>query len=734
MKMNLKDFDYKQFLIEKGERIALGVAVAIALLLVGFGFIVRTARSVGGPDRANLLDEFRKKGEGNLARSEPKPDLGVVPPDLIAAVNVQPLDPSLYQVPYQYFYPPPPEDVKWRKPLVEAPDEFDAQVVRTQVMSYWFINDFKQIMVRVPHDTKDRHTSEEADKELAKSAGRRYRAVSGRNNQLAAALLAARRGAAGGEGGGPAAMNQSRNIPLSGAANWEIKPVDLDKVEDVGAPPAMQVIPYRMVVVSAAFPYRKQIEDFRRALRYSSVADMFGDKTHEPVIEFTGLNVKRRTLSLDGRQVKKDWEVVDLEGAYKQMRFLAVATQPEDEEMKHYGVIVTQIPATRLVRPLPYAAHGAQYPKPDLPSLAKTLEEQKKAGVDATKVEKKKSRFNPETFDEDAEAGMPGSKSRAVASSNPGGEAATKPASANANQEADVVVPEKCLARFIDVTVRPGFCYEYQVQVKMANPTYGRRDLALSEKDAEQPEILGEFRTVTARTGDANTPLRVAVDGDTQFYAVDERPDRLVMATVTPTDRLPVTNERTAIQIQRWLDQVPIRPDQPESLINVGEWLVVERTVAYRGDYIGGVRDEEVPWWDPKLEKFVFANQMVVGNKAVSPARGRKGVRVDFNTGDVLIDFDGGKRTYNAAAPAAQRKVDESPVEVLVLTPDGKLVVRNSQDDTEDKVRKERLEAWKARLQQVRSGAEEDIPGQKKSGGMFKKEKKDTGDSGGGGG
>ncbi len=34
MKLSLKDFDYKQFLIQKGERVALGIAVALMAMMV----------------------------------------------------------------------------------------------------------------------------------------------------------------------------------------------------------------------------------------------------------------------------------------------------------------------------------------------------------------------------------------------------------------------------------------------------------------------------------------------------------------------------------------------------------------------------------------------------------------------------------------------------------------------------------------------------------------------------
>ena len=57
--------------------------------------------------------------------------------------------------------------------------------------------------------------------------------------------------------------------------------------------------------------------------------------------------------------------------------------------------------------------------------------------------------------------------------------------------------------------------------------------------------------------------------------------------------------------------------------------------------------------------------------------------------------------------PARERLVarglrDESPLEVLVLSPDGRLLVRNSRDDIENADRKERLETWRTWIKDVK--------------------------------
>jgi len=64
-----------------------------------------------------------------------------------------------------------------------------------------------------------------------------------------------------------------------------------------------------------------------------------------------------------------------------------------------------------------------------------------------------------------------------------------------------------------------------------------------------------------------------------------------------------------------------------------------------------------------------------------------------------LVDFEGGKHTYQVGA---NKISDESPIEVLVLTKDGKLRVHDSKTDTEKEERSKRVEEWKTTLKNVK--------------------------------
>ena len=64
-----------------------------------------------------------------------------------------------------------------------------------------------------------------------------------------------------------------------------------------------------------------------------------------------------------------------------------------------------------------------------------------------------------------------------------------------------------------------------------------------------------------------------------------------------------------------------------------------------------------------------------------------------------MVDYEGGK----VKAKVGDRVIeDEADVEVMLLKPDGTLIVRNSGLDRENKDRKERDDAWKKWLDEIR--------------------------------
>src|SRR6202011_850318 len=100
--------------------------------------------------------------------------------------------------------------------------------------------------------------------------------------------------------------------------------------------------------------------------------------------------------------------------------------------------------------------------------------------------------------------------------------------------------------------------------------------------------------------------------------------------------------------------RVASNPNDPDTTVPVGEWIVRERTQVQRGEPIGRREDVEIPNWDPKSETFtLMAGPGKKGPVRPGAANAPK-VPVDLDTGAALVDFEGGggKRSYTVATPA----------------------------------------------------------------------------------
>src|SRR5262249_3772368 len=88
-----------------------------------------------------------------------------------------------------------------------------------------------------------------------------------------------------------------------------------------------------------------------------------------------------------------------------------------------------------------------------------------------------------------------------------------------------------------------------------------------------------------------------------------------------------------------------------------------------------------------------------------------KGIPVDFSTNPraLLVDFEGGKgQLMNFRRPGDKidsKVLDDSSVELLVMTEDGRLLVRNSKVDNDNKERGDRSREWKDLITRVKDTA-----------------------------
>jgi hypothetical protein len=471
---------------------------------------------------------------------------------------------------------------------------------------------------------------------------------------------------------------------------------------------AKTVIPMRMAIVSGSFPYRSQLEEYRRALHFDSIEAMLGDP--DATLEFLGMLVQRRTVRPNGDPIT-EWADLDIETPIRQLKFASTGSQKENSEFLRYGIIVYP---NRLVMPRPKLSRHERYPTERLTLVKKAIAEYKKSSeVVVVSASRKPSIFDKEVdvWSDAPIIGGEGANAQIASKVQPApatGSASIPPGKSRGRRgrfsEADEaeagnttgaqqrlqtaarVPPKYCLMRFIDVTVEPGCTYEYRVKIQIANPGYNNPDRAATEALTRAPAVVADKWAVVTRDSErGKTPLLVAVPDDLEYYAIEEpvagaRPD----------------HDRMAMEVHRWLDVVQVNPVDRASIIPVGGWSILPRILVRPGEYIGRTVEMPLPVWKPTMNGFVLATAPDDEERRGGTKRTvhHVGVPVDFSSdplseiggGAILVDFDGGKRIDPNPA--------STPWEVLVYTADNKLIVRNSARDTGDPRRLARVNEW----------------------------------------
>lgn len=657
--MVLKGFDFKKFLREKGERIGLGVTGAVLgiLLLVG---LVGAASS--GSSSSNAKD-FKEKGQALRDRHRTKgADEGIkdLPADLkevlqTKVVAVADAD-DFRSAP---LFDSKPLDDKRRNPFVLTPAEFRSDLVLAGVRSYILSKDRDKILV-LKGLTADASQSGQVDafqKGLGGSGGR------GR-------MPDGFEGAGSPDGGSPDGGERG-GIPgypdPTGGTKVNAKPeyLEIAKLQTLGGAKLAELpYPLRMVVVSGSFPYKKQVEEFQKKLLYLTLGDLLADEKALP--QFLGLEVQRRVV-VPGGKVK--WEKLNLLAAYDQLVSNHTGPRFEPDEP---GILSYELAVPGLVMPRPLLRTG-QYPKEEeLPKLKETLDALKQASA-PTQVAKPKRGLGDPTLNIFDPSG--GQRQLQPGTTYPVGQdpmgSGTLP-----QQVIQWNPPDYCLFRFVDWwNLEPGKTYEYGVRIKMSNPNYQRKDVAWPRL-AEDKELWSDWVVVDKR---------VSVPADSFFYAVE------------PKKITDPSGERLALQAHRWLPVV--RPDPKGSKeLYVADWVVAEKMKVGRGEYIFRIEEAEVPVWSFAEDKFVMATN------PEKPRAGTVPVPMAAPRNDpILVDFEGGKATrYNKSGGGYV--LDDSAIEMLILSPEGKLLTRDSATDTQDETRKQRFEAWSKRVKEVKDG------------------------------
>jgi hypothetical protein len=254
--------------------------------------------------------------------------------------------------------------------------------------------------------------------------------------------------------------------------------------------------------------------------------------------------------------------------------------------------------------------------------------------------------------------------------------------------------------RLVDVNIEPNKNYRYRIRVRMANPNYNRSEVASAEYKIAK-ELKSDWYEL---------PNTVRVDPEIYYYVVDqpkisaksEKPP-LNSARYRMWDSRNALTDQVAFQFIRWVESTPLDPRDNET-VPVGDWAVADRVFVARGEFIGRKVKIDIPVWQYSKNAFVLPTgekNVKEKNRGLIPT----GIDVDFGQDNpdnetVLVDFEGG-RSYH---PTNKNLADASRTEVLMLSPDGKLLARNSAKDTDDEYRKARRKEVIDRVENIRTG------------------------------
>ena len=245
------------------------------------------------------------------------------------------------------------------------------------------------------------------------------------------------------------------------------------------------------------------------------------------------------------------------------------------------------------------------------------------------------------------------------------------------------------LVRFIDVDVVPGKTYRYGIQVRIANPNFGKSKEVAYAQLASFEEFGSEFVYTEA----------ITIPHEYFLYALDQH---LLDDFATGSKVDPKMKDTTIFQIHQW-----IKTGGDQKVYVIGDWAVAERVIVRKGGIIGQEADVLVPLWKDTKDAFELPHR---DKRTGRPAP----IKLDLlptaadNVGSsagevqppVLVDFTGGRRKLTALID------EECAVDALILAPNGKLRVLNSRDAVDAatesaKLRQDRLIHARQRVAEI---------------------------------
>jgi len=728
-KMNFKDL-----LLEKGEKLGIYVAAGLMVLLIVFA--AYSAIDADPPDATvkKFTDGAQKIDQ---AIKNPNPEIPVLPKWVQEKYKVELVDGRAYPTPYPLFDPIQQPDNKRQNPRVLPVAEFQVDFVAPKFLAIDLTDDGKVGVLEFRSKGNQQAPNLEQwrqqfqGKQLknvpkGKSAAARPNLGTGfgsgammppsgemppggsgygppggsgygppggsgfgppGSGSFPAGSALGPPGGAMGEGSGrmfgPGGMGGYGSQFDTNAQRGEVRYVSLDDEQAFkNKNLALSIFPRRMVVIHAAFPYKEQLEEIRRALKLDSIAQVFQTDGATPL--FKGVDIERRMVYANRAS---EWQPLDYLQNYAPIYKRTVAEHPDAEDLNyvkmHFG--------HKLWMAYPEALQTT-YPEVRMKTITDTIQKQKdqsKPPVQAKADNRLKGEgdvFAPigsqntgsNMFGNMEEPGMGGGMMNLPGWMRGKGQRMTTTGEETGGQVGQQEAIDYVLVRIFDADIRPGVKYQYRLRVKMENPNFKKKEQMSRPSDADKEVLEGEWAEMQGTIG---------VPPESYLYVSEPSGDK----------KAPQLKEGQALlQVQRWVPQVQFdRNREP-----FGDWFVADIPVT-RGTYVTGKQLVTIPLWSS--ERLNFVMRELPPEKFAKSKEPRRGVLMDLSSRDLLVvDIEGGKYSRYFAKPGTKPVDDEAAYEVLLLNEnDGTMQVRNSATDKEDSARKEREERWKKWVDEV---------------------------------
>lgn len=735
--------DLKQFLLKKGEYVAMGIAGFFLAVLMLWGITKFSNASAKDPDK--ITKEFMDKSQTVQRQisvntpTEADKDLAKVPEWVDTPYQFKRAPVSDFALTGPPFDPTAKPDTKKENPNVLPIGTYQVDLTRGSMKGFDIVEgkDGEKIIGVIydkqidPQDTekmrklvtKFRSKKEPRPVKKAPPTGFPPGNFPGGMGPMAGGF---RPGPGPGGMGPMGGMMSGMMNPYGGSEGYDFsghrveKSIEYIPISQLDAAlklkkiPAMTVIPVRMVTIHAEIPLKKQIDEIRRALR---LRDSFEAARWGPL--YDGYEVRRKvsTYGLDGKEeVIQDWADYNFEDEYR-TRIAAMRSADHFDE-GYLGYFIRYEMALALPLPELVTETGVKYPDIRLKNILETikkLEEASKKPVEASDILKRigggttrSELYRPQgaaqTGSADvwgADAGGPRMGSGdtpmpypASGVFTPGQGKMFNPMDAN-SPNINMPEIEHLLLRFVDAAVEPGMTYQYQIRLRMRNPNYKHTKEVSKPADAEREFLDSPWvQLADAITVPSETFVYAADWGDYSKRIKEEHEKERELR-----QRLEAKEYQAVVETCTWMEQV--RTGDGGKREPVGAWVVADFPVG-RGEYVGRKSYVKLPLWSSETKAYVLRE---IPDKVIPKIPGLKepaqpkGWLMDFTTNkSILVDFEGGRVRTRVGG---REVVEEVATEMLLLRPDGKLIVKRSLDTEADGLHKQIVSDWEKWLKAV---------------------------------